>query len=171
MNQPPVHALFDPRKVGQTWPEPATWPGIPYVQGMSGGCCPGMGGATKAGWQKGASAADANRVANYLAVKACLDSGPESAACNALEKLMIGNAAAMACGLKALQTAGINGDYCSLSKKKGGRKEDCLAAMLTCPSFKAPSADGSPPAGKSETNWLLWGGVAVVAGFFLLRKK
>ena len=36
MNQPPVHALFDPRREGQPWPEPSEWPGIPYLQGMSG---------------------------------------------------------------------------------------------------------------------------------------
>ena len=43
MHGPVVSALHDPRKMGQVWPQPATWPGIPYVQGMSGGCCPGMG--------------------------------------------------------------------------------------------------------------------------------
>ena len=36
MHGPRVSALHDPRREGQVWPEPATWPGIPYVQGMSG---------------------------------------------------------------------------------------------------------------------------------------
>ncbi len=36
MHGPVVSALHDPRREGQVWPEPAQWPGIPYVQGMSG---------------------------------------------------------------------------------------------------------------------------------------
>jgi len=128
-----------------------------------------------------------NPVANYLSAKACFDSGrrahgptgePLSRECKAQENLMLsrGNEAASECETNAIEI-----DDCYASKKKGGRKEDCLAALLRCPEFKVPpprAAKKTPPplvakkaAGKSETNWLLWGGVAVVAGFFLLRKK
>ena len=163
MNQPPVHALFDPRKLGQAWPQPATWPGIPYVQGLSG--------------------EDIKPVANYLAVKACFESGDDhSPACKLPEAKAAITEGAKKCLKEAFKKAGIpDDDYCFGSKndpkRKGGRREDCLAAMLTCPAhFKAPPAAAKTPAAKtpaakSETNWLLWGGVAVVAAFLLLRKK
>jgi len=48
------------------------------------------------------------------------------------------------------------------SHKFSERKSPGLAAKK-----KRPTS----PAAASETNWLLWGGVAVVAAFFLLRKK
>jgi len=119
-------------------------------------------------------------VANYLTLKACFESGDDSSSeCKALEKLMMGPEAGAA--MRCLQEKGA-----PLTKKKWGTKagDKCFrgdaaawdallsAAVTGCPThFKAPSADVSPPVSKSETNWLLWGGVAVVAGFFLLRKK
>jgi len=91
-------------------------------------------------------------VQNFNDAVACFNTGDyQSAAC---QNQRMG-AEAMKCSRKALEAAGIDGDYCLVSKNDpntpGGRREDCLPAMLKgCPQhFQEPGAAGSSNQGTS----------------------
>ena len=178
MHGPVVSALHDPRQMGQVWPQPATWPGIPYVQGTSGL------GRVNADKPKKVRAAEALARCTALAEQRASGTLP------CLEKFKKNYPSAFKCFAQAANSQ--KGKACyewgdeSVGRSNpqaaiAGCREVVAEALLLCPEHLEAPAPPKPdtsdlPISTQPVPTTPWGailGAAVVAGaiFWYVRKK